>query len=287
MTNFLSLEEEYSSWDKSKVAILPIPYEATTSYGHGTKNAPQAIIDASTQVELFDEELEASPYRCGIHTMRPIEFGNSNGEDAISLIRDKVRRIVGEGKFPIGLGGEHTITSGMVDGVREKYPDIHIVHLDAHADMREEYEGTKWSHACVMRRLFEKKLTYTSIGVRSICEESFDVIKSNRENYFFAHEIYNSNDWIGKALSNINKPVYLTLDVDVFDASILPTTGTPEPGGLHWYQVTAFIKELMKNKQVVGADIVELAPDDKSRAYDFMIAKLCYKMIGYFSELRS
>ena len=173
------------------------------------------------------------------------------------------------------------MTTGLVRSALKKYPDLHIVHFDAHADMRESYEGTKWSHACVMKRLVELGCKYTSIGIRAMSKEEYEAISDSRDSYFFAHEIYGQTDWMDKALKQIKGPVYLSFDVDAFDGGLLPHTGTPEPGGLDWYTVTRFLKKLFERHDVVAADVVELAPNEQSRASDFMIAKLVYKMIGY------
>lgn len=273
---------EAPCWEKSNVVILPLPYEQTVSYAGGTGKAPRSILEASSQVEFFDDELKAEPYECGIYTLQELNFEGIEGLSAIELIEKTASEIVDAGKFPLGLGGEHTVTIGLVKAVHKKYPDLHIVHLDAHADMRAEYGGTPWSHACVMRRLFEMGLPYTSIGIRELCMEEYESIKPRKKNYFFAHEIAKNNNWIAEALKTISGPIYLTVDVDVFDCALIPHTGTPSPGGLGWYQVAAFIRALMENNEIVGADVVELAPNTQSHASDFAIAKLVYKIIGYW-----
>lgn len=283
--NFLDLSNNAQT--DARVTILPVPYEVTTSYGKGTKNGPDAIIKASAHIEAFDEELEFEPYKIGIKTEEPIDFGQLVGKEAVELIESAASKIVEEGRFPLSLGGEHTITTGLVKALLKKYPKIHIVHLDAHADMRDEYEGTKWSHACVMKRLDDLGLNFTSIGIRSLCKEQWEYIKDKKQNYFFAHQIASDPGWMKKALALISGPVYLTLDVDVFDATVIPHTGTPEPGGLNWYQVTNFLKLLMQSKQVVGADVVELAPSKESAPSDYTAAKLAYKIIGYLGSKQS
>jgi agmatinase len=279
--NFLDISPEESKRENAKVVILPVPFENTTSYGGGTINGPEAIIKASSQVEFFDEELEKEPFRCGIHTQEPLDLTGKTGEAAIEAIETAADKIFEEDKFLFALGGEHSITAGLVRAARKKYSDIHVVHLDAHADMRAEYQGTEWSHASVMRRISEMGVPHTSIGIRALSKEEFELIKSDRKNYFFAHEIAKNPDWIKSALKTISGKVFLTVDIDVFDSGFLPDTGTPEPGGLGWYQVTEFIKALTQNHTVIGADLVELAPNPNRHASDFTAAKLVYKIISY------
>jgi len=279
--NFLGISDTETKGNDAKVVILPIPYETTTSYGQGTKNGPTAILKASSQVELFDEELVCEPFTCGIQTANGIDFKGKEGETAIDLISIEAAPYINDGRFLIGLGGEHTITTGLVRAALKKYPNLHIVHFDAHADMRESYEESEWSHACVMKRIVDLGCSYTSIGIRSMSKVEYEATSDSRDSYFFAHEIYGQTDWMDKALEQIKGPVYLTFDVDAFDGSLLPHTGTPEPGGLDWYTVTRFLKRLFEKQDVVAADVVELAPNEQSRASDFMIAKLVYKMIGY------
>lgn len=284
-TSFLgTCDSEKPSWESSKVVILPLPYEETVSFGGGTGRAPQVILETSAQVELFDSELMKESYGCGIFTAEALNFDGKKGLDAIGLIEAATDAVVEADKFPLGLGGEHTVTTGLVKACLKKYPDLHIVHLDAHADMRKEYGGTPWSHASVMHRLYEMGLSYTSIGIREFCREEYELIKPLEKNYFFAHDIAKNPGWIADALKTISKPVYLTLDVDAFDSSVIPHTGTPSPGGLSWYQVTNFLRALMESKKVIGADVVELAPDKYSRPSDFAIAKLVYKIIGYLKS---
>lgn len=281
--NFLGISADEAVFDRSKIVVLPIPYEATTSYGKGTANGPTAIIEASAQVEFFDEELECEPYKCGIHTADAVIFNGATGKAAIDLIERAVDNIFSAGKFPLGLGGEHTITTGLVKAALKTHPKLTVVHFDAHADMRDEYEGTPWSHACVMRRIHELGVKFVSIGIRAISSEEYDFIRSKEllPNYFFAHRIAKDSSWIKKALSIIEGPVFLTFDIDALDSSIVPATGTPVPGGLNWYQATDFIRELTKDKEVVGADLVELAPNVQSQSSNFTAAILAHKIIGY------
>lgn len=271
-----------SDWAASRVVILPIPFEKTVSYGGGTAKGPEAILRASAYVETFDEELAFEPSGCGIFTAMSLELEGLSMENVFKEIERAADEIVEAGKFLLGLGGEHSISCGLVRAVHKKYPNLHVVHLDAHADMRQEYGGTMWSHASVMRRIHEMGISHTSVGIRSISHEEHELIKKMRDHYFFAHEIVEDADWIKKVIERVSSPVFVTLDVDVFDGSLLPHTGTPEPGGLTWHQATGFLRELIGSKNVVGADVVELAPTPSSRASDFMVAKLVHKIIGYW-----
>ncbi len=260
----------------SKVIVVPVPYEKTTSYGKGTKNGPSAIIEASYQTELYDEELKSEPYKIGICNIEPV--------NSLAALEDKTGKILKDKKFPLLLGGEHTISIAPIKAVRKFYPDLSVVQVDAHADLRDEYEGTKDSHACVMRRVFEAGVPFIQVGIRNHSVEEADLLEKNSLKPFYAHEIHSSNDWMDGAIEKLNKNVYLTFDVDAFDPSLIPGTGTPEPGGLGWYQVVEFLKRLTAKRNIVGADFVELAPIKGEHRSEFTIAKLIYKFIGYIKS---
>lgn len=284
---FLGIFENETSFDAAKVVVLPVPYEATTSYGKGTKNGPKAILEASAQVEFFDEELGQEPYKCGIFTEKEVNLKNAAGEDAVLKIERAVEPIASAKKFILGLGGEHTITTGFIRPFKKIYPNLEVVHFDAHADMRVEYDGTKWSHACVMRRVHELGVPFTSIGIRALSVEEFEFIRPLRKRYFFAHEICDNTGWMDRALETIKGPVFLTFDIDALDSSIITNTGTPVPGGLTWYQTMQFLKRLMREKRVVGSDLVEFAPIGQNNAEAFAAARLAYKIIGYWCTGRA
>lgn len=281
---FFDLPAEYSD-NESEVSILPVPFELTTSYGKGTANGPQAIFEASQQVELYDEELDDEPYMLGIRTLEPISVEGS-AEDVLNRVEQATHSIVADGKFPILLGGEHSITPAAVRGVAKKLGDLTVIQLDAHADLRQEYEGTGLSHACSMARVREM-FSAVQIGIRSMSKAEAEWIKRDELAVFLAKDLYEDDGWIETALAAIKTElVYITIDVDVFDASVIPETGTPEPGGLGWYQTLRFLRSLMNRKKAAGLDIMELAPQVGRHSSDYTIAKLLYKCIGYWKEGR-
>ena len=280
--DFLGLGDESAEYDDARIIVLPVPYESTVSYGKGTSRGPRAIIEASAYVETYDRETDCEPSDVGIATAPPLPVTDLSPSELTIKLEEAVSAILRDGKLPLVLGGEHSITPASVKAVNSVYDDITVVQLDAHADLREEYEGERGSHACAMARSREI-CPVVQVGVRSFSKGESDLIKGKKLPVFCADDIHNDPDWINEAIAAIDSEnVFITLDVDVFDGSILPATGTPEPGGLNWQQVTSFLAMLFSKKRVVGMDIVELAPIDGFHAYDFMIAKLAYKCIAYW-----
>lgn len=249
------------------VTILPVPYEKTTSYGPGTKNGPKAIIEASRQIEYYDEELKVElPELVKIKTVKP-ETGD------LEEVGDRAEKYLG--KFLISLGGEHTITSALVKPLISKYRNLSVLQIDAHSDMRDEWEGTKWSHACAMRRVQEQGIgRIVQVGIRNTDKSELQYM--NLENVFWGNKFDTS-----EVVERLTDNVYLTFDVDGLDLSIMPATGTPAPGGLSYEQALDLMKAVAKRKNIVGADFVELAPIKGFHGYDFLVAKLIYKLIGY------
>ncbi|PIR17323.1 MAG: agmatinase, partial [Deltaproteobacteria bacterium CG11_big_fil_rev_8_21_14_0_20_49_13] len=265
------IPEKFLKYDNAHFVIVPVPYEKTTSYGRGTCKGPGAICAASEQVELFDEELQKEVYQKGIATVKEV-----TDLDELQKVTEK---ILEDKKFPIVLGGEHTISAPPVRAFKKFYNDISVVHFDAHADLRDEYNGSKLSHACVMRRVVEEKVPLVQIGIRNHSLEEAEVIKKEGLNRpFYSHLIHGSDYWMEEAVALLSKNVYISFDVDAFDASIMPSTGTPEPGGMNWFQVVKFFRLLCKSRNVVGADFVELAPVKGNSGPDFTVAKLIYKL---------
>ncbi len=270
---------------KSKVVILPLPLEKTTSYMKGTANGPRAIVEASTQVELFDAELGQDPSSVGIYTDWELGHPSWNSEameDILDQIRQKVRELLKQERFVLALGGEHTITVGLIDPFLEKWGNsLTVIQIDAHADLKDQYQGNPYSHACVMRRLVGR-VPIISAGIRSVDEEEFRIGKTESVQTFYAHEIRENPNWIADLISYIQtEHVYLTVDVDGLDPSIIPSVGTPEPGGLTWEETLRLIRAITENRKIVGADVNELCPNPNNRYADFATAKLCYKIIGY------
>jgi len=284
---FLGIDAELSR--SPQVIIVPFGLEQTVSYGGGTKNGPKEIIKASHQVELFDEELNKEPYKeIGIKTLKPFSIKNKikSALDQLSKINED---ILSTDKFPLVFGGEHSITSGSIKPFTEKYDEITLLHFDAHADLRESYQGEKFSHASAIKRCLDyKNLKVVSFGIRNLSKEEMDFYNENRDRI----EIFWGKDkqiWDLSQLDKFfkNKNVYITFDVDGFDASIMPATGTPEPGGMLWEDVLPIIKKVCQISNVVGADINELAPIKNFDSYNFLVAKLAYKIISYCFEFKN
>ncbi len=268
---------------KEKVVVVPFGLEKTVSYGSGTKNGPKEIIKASHQVELYDEELNCEPYKkIGIKTLKPFKI-NRNINKALKKIADVNENILNKKLFPITLGGEHSITPGCIYPFVKKYKNLCLLHFDAHADLRESYNGEKFSHASAIKRCLDhKNVSLISFGIRNISSGEIPFLKKNskRIKIFWAKD---KLKWDLKKFKNLirNKNVYLTFDVDGFDSSIMPATGTPEPGGLFWDETLNIIKIASKNSNIVGADVNELAPIKGFNSYNFLVAKLVYKIISY------
>ena len=278
---FLGIDAELSR--SPQVIVVPFGLEKTVSYGGGTKNGPKEIIKASHQVELFDEELNKEPYKeIGIKTLKPFLIKNKikSALDQLSKINED---ILSNDKFPLVFGGEHSITPGSIKPFAKKYDEITLLHFDAHADLRESYQGEKFSHASAIKRCLDyKNLKVVSFGIRNLSKEEMDFYNDNRDRI----EIFWGKDkqtWDLSLLDKFfkNKNVYITFDVDGFDASIMPATGTPEPGGLLWDETLNIIKIASKNSNIVGADINELAPIKGFNSYNFLVAKLAYKILSY------
>ncbi len=284
---FLGIDVEQNK--SPQVIVIPFGLEKTVSYGGGTKNGPKEIIKASHQVELFDEELNKEPYKeIGIKTLKPFSIKNkiNNALDQLSKINEE---ILSHDKFPLVFGGEHSITPGSIKPFIKKYDEIILLHFDAHADLRESYKGEKFSHASAIKRCLDyKNLKVVSFGIRNLSKEEMVFYNNNRDRI----EIFWGKDkqtWDLSLLDKFfnSKNVYITFDVDGFDASIMPATGTPEPGGMLWEDVLPIIKKVCQISNVVGADINELAPIKNFDSYNFLVAKLAYKIISYSFEFKN
>jgi agmatinase len=280
--------EAATSYADARVAILPIPYEATTTYRKGCEQGPEALLIASNQVETYDEELgRETCFDVGIYTLPPIadtrRHPSLSPPEMLQVTADTVSRLIADGKFAIAVGGEHAITTGVVSAYREALSEpFTVVQIDAHGDMRQEYEGSIHNHACVMRRILEMGLPTLPIGIRSICQEEAQLIRERQISVIWSREIAKNGDWIERAIANIpTEKVFLTIDVDGIDPSLIPGVGTPEPGGLGWYETLHFLRRLFTTHQVIGCDVMELAPLSDSVVSEFTTAKLVYKLIGY------
>jgi agmatinase len=283
--NFLKIEDEhYCSYAASRFVIFGAPYEHTSSYRRGSREGPAAIIRASHFVELYDEELDQESYqRGGICTLPPLEFAGHVDEAAVQLIESRTAQIAAAGKFPIMLGAEHTVTLGAVRAMRLKFPDLCVLQIDAHSDLRESYEGSRYSHASVMARVHELGVPIVQVGIRAQCIEEARLIRSSPGIHtLYAHQLKAEpiERWVEETLRHVSSNVYITIDADGFDPSILPAVGTAEPNGLTWGEGLGLLRAVFEQRQVVGMDVVETAPLRDSTLSEFTLAKLIYKLIG-------
>jgi len=279
-TAFGDLGDEWTRLDVARVVILPIPYERTTSYVKGTGRGPGALLEASTQLELYDEELECEPHQIGIHTAAPVGIEGVSPSELAEVCAQAARRFVGQDKWLVGLGGEHTVSLGLVRAHKERYPGLNVLQLDAHADLRDTYEGSPYSHACVARRLREIVPT-VQVGIRSLSREEAEAAAAAPGKVFMACRMRPGSPWVVQVLEALSREVYLTIDLDFFNPSVMPSVGFPEPGGFGWDETMRLLRVIFQHKNVVGCDVVELCPQEGNVAPDFLAAKLVYKLIGY------
>ncbi|MHC4207939.1 MAG: agmatinase [Planctomycetota bacterium] len=275
--NFGDLPAEYSTLDSSRIVVIPVPYDHTSTWIKGADTGPAAIIEASAHMELYDIETDSEVYKKGIFTAGPVD-GQELPEDMVKSIAEQVRQYLNNNKFVVVLGGEHSVSIGAVRAQIENNAEITVLQLDAHSDLRDEYEGSKYNHACTMARIAELS-PIVQVGIRSMDSSEKKALDTDR--VIFAREISTNKTWIEKVLSKLSQNVYVTIDLDVFDPSIMPSTGTPEPGGLLWYDVLGLLRTVFENSNVVGFDVVELCPNERNKAPDFLAAKLIYKLLSY------
>ena len=269
-----------TDFERARVVILPIPLDRTTSYVPGTRNGPHEILVASSHMELWDEETQTDVHGIGICTLPEMDFPYSGMDEVVCEIRRVAGEIVNRDKFPVILGGEHSITPAVVGAVAAKYPGVSVLQIDAHADLRETYMGTPHNHACAMRRVLEYART-TQVGIRSLSTEEAAAIPSLKTTMFYDYNMRDDPNWMDRVVDSLGKTVYITIDVDGMDPAIMPATGTPEPGGLSWYETLGLLRTVIERRQVVGCDLVELAPMPGNVAPTFLCAKLLYKILTY------
>ncbi len=279
--NFLGLDPGQSTYETSRFAVLPIPYDATASFMSGSRLGPRAIIGASQQVELYDHDLGGEFVDAGVVTMDPLPPNVAGPEAMQEDIFKAASTVIDDGKFLLALGGEHSVTTGLVRAVKAKYPSISVLQVDAHADLRDSYEGSKHSHACVMRRIHELGVPFIGVGVRNYSIEEARFMEQADITPITALDCHASDGWLDRVIERLNDQVYLTIDIDGFDPSSAPGTGTPEPGGLDWYQVVALLQTVAAEKTIVAGDIVEVVPVPGQVVTEFLAAKLGYKIISY------
>ena len=270
-----------------RFALISAPMARTVSWGGGTEAGPMAILEASPALEIFDDELFQETVRAGIVTRPPLTLEDYDLPGACDRIKEAVARELADGLFPVLLGGEHTVSGPAVAAMRDKYPDLHVVQVDAHLDLRDRYDDTPLSHACVMRRVNDLGVPFSQVGIRSFSAEEWQLVRENNWRPYTMARIHEQSDWLEQLLGEIRGPVYLTIDVDGLDPAIMPATGTPEPDGLSWRQLTAMIRALAGHGQgLVGMDLVELAPRPGLEHATFTAAKLIYRTLGYVYSRR-
>ncbi|MHC4699284.1 MAG: agmatinase [Planctomycetota bacterium] len=277
VSNFGYLPEEYSDSESAEIVLVPVAYDGTSTWIKGADRGPGAVIEASANMELYDIETDSEVYRRGIFTEEFIG-GDITASEMIDAVRETVRYHLGKNKFTVVLGGEHSVSIGSIEAHAKNYDRLTVLQLDAHADLRDEYNGSKFNHACVMARAKEF-CPIVQVGIRSMSSEEKTSV--NKSAMFTARYIHDDSNWIDKVISSLSDDVYISVDLDVFDPSVMPSTGTPEPGGMFWYDVLELLKTVSDEKNVVGFDVVELCPDKDNRAPDLLASKLIYKLLSY------
>jgi agmatinase len=275
-------EEEFSGFETARVIVCPVSYEGTVSYGTGTGQGAMAIIDASRNMELYDEETDAEVYKIGIHTLEEFK-PRETPEAMMNALYEKAKELLKSDKFLCMLGAEHSVSAPVIRAHAEKFHDLSVLQIDAHADLRDSYDGTPHSHASIMARVVKDlRIPSVQVGIRSIsADEARSLNDGLPTKIFWAKDIVGHTDWIDEAVESLTDNVYLTIDIDGLDPSLVPTTGTPEPGGLGWYETLALIRKLAEKKRVVGMDLVEFSKTENSDAPAFLCAKLVYKSLAY------
>jgi agmatinase len=267
-------------FETARVVILPVPLDRTTSYVAGTRSGPHEILVASSHMELWDEETGTDVHSIGIFTLPEMEFPFATMEEVMREIRRVAGELIARGKFPVVLGGEHSITAPIVAAVAAKHPGVSVLQIDAHADLRDSFMGTPLNHACAMRRVLEYARC-TQVGIRSLSTEEAAVAPTLPTTIFYDFNMRQHENWIERVVDSLGKTVYITIDCDAFDPAIMPAVGTPEPGGLTWYEMLTLLRRVIAQRRVVGCDIVELCPIPGNVAPNFLCAKLIYKIVTY------
>lgn len=283
MTTFLDMDPQYSDLDQSKYVLLSVPYDKTSTFQKGADLGPQAILDASDSIELYDVVTDNEAYTAGIYT-DDFQYNFDTPEAMVQSVYDRVKHFLNQKKTVGLLGGEHSVSIGAIRALSEKYHQLSVLQIDAHADLREEYHDSPYNHACVMRRA-QEYANVVQVGIRSVCSEEREFIVP--ENMFYAHQIRKNTNWIDQVINKLSDYVYLTIDLDGFDPSIVPGTGTPLPGGLSWYEVNDLLEQLFTRKKVVAFDVVELCPQPDDKTSDVLAAVLVYRIISWMEKVRT
>ncbi|MEB8346512.1 agmatinase [Flavobacteriaceae bacterium KMM 6898] len=275
--NYAGIPDEFAQLEKAKVVLIPVPYDGTSTWGKGADKGPEAFLNASENMELYDIETGTEAYQQGIY-LAPAITENSSAEAMVNAVHKTTKEFIKRNKFVTLFGGEHSISIGAIRAFNECFDNLTVLQIDAHADLRKSYEGTKFNHACAVHEA-SQTTNLLQVGIRSmdVIEKSF----MDEEKTFFAHDIANDEYWMDKVIAQMTDNVFITFDLDALDPSIMPSTGTPEPGGLLWYETLEFLKQVFEEKNVVGFDIMELCPNKMDKSSDFLAAKLYYKMLSY------
>ena len=280
MKDYAGVEEHWGAYDRAKVLLQSIPYDGTSTWGKGADGGFDSFLEATENMELFDIETQSEVYMQGVNILEPITE-NSSPEAVFKAVYSKTQELLKTGKYLSFFGGEHSISIGIIKAFYEKYENLSVLQLDAHTDLRPEYHGSPYNHACAVYDA-SQNANLVQVGIRSMDIEERKYIQPG--NCFFAHNMYDNEDWMDASIAQLTDKVYLTIDLDAFDPSIMPATGTPEPGGLGWYETLKYLRRVFKEKEVVGFDIVELAPHSAHKAANFLAAKLYYKLLSYKFE---
>ena len=274
---YAGIPEEFAKLEKAKVVLIPVPYDGTSTWQKGADKGPQAFLDASENMELYDIETDTEVYQQGVFLADAVTE-NSSPEAMVDAVHQATKRYIKKNKFVTIFGGEHSISIGTIRAFNEMSPNLTVLQLDAHADLRKEYEGSKCNHACAVYEA-SQTTNLIQVGIRSM--DAIEKTVMDEDKTYFAHEMVEDSTWMDSAIDQMTDNVFITIDLDVFDPSIMPSTGTPEPGGLLWYETLDFLRQIFEEKNVVGFDIVELCPNKDEKSSDFLAAKLYYKMLSY------
>ncbi len=270
-------DEVVYDYEDSEIIIVPVPYDETSTWMRGADKGPDAILEASPNLEFYDVETASEAHLAGIHTLEPI-LEKDTPEKLVNAVHDKTLYLLTENKFPVIIGGNHTVSIGAIKAFSEYFDNLSVLQLDAHTDLRQEYEGSKFNHACAMARAREFA-PIVQVGIRSM--SVYEVPYADKDRIFYSHELYYNKNLYIKAIDKLTENVYITIDLDVFDPSIMPSTGTPEPGGPAYIELIHFLRDVIRNKNVVGFDVVELCPNQTNKSPDFIAAKIIYQLLSY------
>ena len=274
---YAGIPEEYAKLETSKIVLIPVPYDGTSTWQKGADKGPKAFMEASENMELYDIETDSEVYKNGIYLTEPVTL-NATPEAMVDAVHQETKKYIKKNKFVTIIGGEHSVSIGTIRAFNEVFQNLTVLHIDAHADLRKSYEGSTCNHACAVYEA-SQKTNLIQVGVRSMDIQEKTVMDFDKT--YFAHEMATDDSWMDSAIDQMTDNVFITFDLDAFDPSLLPSTGTPEPGGLFWYETLEFLKEVFLEKNVVGFDIVELCPNENEKSSDFLAAKLYYKMLSY------